>query len=1303
LFIFFLLLLITAKGWGQTTLFQFNFEDVLTPVIDNASGTPSFTSSGVGTLNFNATTPCENLKMYQGSYWTIADYYQFTVNTTGFSSLIFSYCERGSNVLMGSFLVRASADGTNWTTILPEYVPSLTNVTSTTAVLPASCENAPTVLIQIYKTTSPTSTGQSLRIDNAILAGTPETSPPVATFIPANGAIDVLVNIIPTITFNEPVQKIDGTPLTNADLATLVTLKTTDAAGADVPFTAIINDAKTIITVTPTALLGFSKLYYLAVGAVKDNIGNMSGTQFSAFTTLGDIISSDATLSELKVDGTTVAGFSPSTYTYSFELPYGTTLVPTVTATPVFGLATLAVTPAVALPGSTHVLVTAQDGITQLSYTVSFTLVAPSSDANLSNLRWLPAGASQSILVTGFVASVTTYSTVLPAEVSSLSLVASLAQSAATAVITPPSDLLGTLAQRTGSVVVTAQDGITIKTYSVIFSVTSGMPYHFKEGFVGFPPANWNYSGNITTSTSNGVGIFAAGLSCPKFKWTTPLDGGILVTPTCNTAGTLEFYIRVLDTDPAHELHMYVEKSTDGGTNWTTLNTDPMPMNGSTVIWHQVIVPVNDNSSAIILRLRGTANTGTTSLGLFYVDDMSLTMNSAADASLSDIQVNGTTVPGFLPSLYDYNVILPAGSSNVPTVTATPTQLSSLVSYTNTTVLPGTTSVLVTAPNGVSTNTYTLNFSVALSAPSNLTAVLASAGQVNLNWYDINTDESGFRIERKPGNGLFAEVATVGANVTTFTDAVPGLDPALFIPADRFASVTVTSGVKFADVTNYKGIPTSLFLDVYEPAGDNTPARPVIIWIHGGGFRTDSYRTQGYIVDYSTRFAKRGYVCMSIDYRLRAAADMPTQASEFPALQDAARDANEAISWIKAHAADYNIDPNLIFIAGGSAGGRTSQTVCQFDGPDPSALYAPENQYLATPWNKTGIVANATLWGGPEPEMRGWLYPSPPYSTANYLQATDVPSILVHGDADVTILPQNSIDLNNALVAAGVASELHIIPGATHSCLGKETEISAWLASFFAQKWSSKIASVTSYTYRVRAYYAAGNSAYSNEASLSFSKTLNLKAYLSGFWNGSAMNQTQDADIDYNTWNKWAGTVVDTLSIYLAEENSPWGFVLQAHALNINIDGSLSIAVPPALSGNYYIAMVHRNSIETWTANPVSFAGNTIAYDFTTSASQAFGSNQSDLNGDGSVWGLFAGEMYGAGGTLPADGYIDINDLNAVYNKNVNAVYGYTLEDITGDGFVDISDLNMTYNNNVNGIGLNTPVSPMKRPGFIRK
>ena len=561
-FLFLFVLTITING--QTTIFQFTFEDVLTPVIDNAVGTPSFTSNGVGGLAFNATTPCEGSKMYQGSYWTIGDYYQFTVNTTGYSNITFSYCERGSNTLIGTFQVRVSPDGNNWTTVLADYTPQLTNTTKTTSVFPAACENVSTVYIQIYKTSSPTSTGQSLRLDNGILTGSMETSPPAATFLPANGASGVLINVQPTITFNEPVFKTNGTAVTNSDLASLISFKKSSSSGVDVPFTATIDATSKIITIVPAAQLDYLELYYLAVAPVEDALGNEAGTQSATFTTMTNTLSNDATLSDLKVSGTTIAGFAPSTLSYNYELPFGTITVPTVTATPNFGLATYLITPASALPGTTTILVTAQDGVTQLTYTVNFTITSPSSNADLSYLRWIPNGgtpAEQSILVTGFSSATTTYAIEVPAEVTTLSLVAAVSQSGASVVITPPSNLLGTLSQRTGTAVVTAQDGATIKTYSVVFTVSSGNAFHFKEGFATFPPANWTYTGNISLSTSNGVGLYSSGLSSPKFKWTTPTDGGILISPACNSAGTLVFFVRVLDNNLAHELHLYVEKS----------------------------------------------------------------------------------------------------------------------------------------------------------------------------------------------------------------------------------------------------------------------------------------------------------------------------------------------------------------------------------------------------------------------------------------------------------------------------------------------------------------------------------------------------------------------------------------------------------------------------------------------------------------------------------------------------------------------------------------------------------------------
>jgi len=84
------------------------------------------------------------------------------------------------------------------------------------------------------------------------------------------------------------------------------------------------------------------------------------------------ILNTDATLKELLVDGVQVAGFDPSITSYDITLPSGTTAVPTVIAIANDSKATVSIEPAESLPGTTNVIVTAEDGITQKVYKINF-------------------------------------------------------------------------------------------------------------------------------------------------------------------------------------------------------------------------------------------------------------------------------------------------------------------------------------------------------------------------------------------------------------------------------------------------------------------------------------------------------------------------------------------------------------------------------------------------------------------------------------------------------------------------------------------------------------------------------------------------------------------------------------------------------------------------------------------------------------------------------------------------------------------------------------------------------------------
>jgi hypothetical protein len=90
----------------------------------------------------------------------------------------------------------------------------------------------------------------------------------------------------------------------------------------------------------------------------------------------------DATLTDLKVNGTTVTGFGSSTTNYTYEVPSGTVIVPQITAaTTSNGSATKVITQASAIPGSATVKVTSADATTTKTYTVSIVAVGPPTAA----------------------------------------------------------------------------------------------------------------------------------------------------------------------------------------------------------------------------------------------------------------------------------------------------------------------------------------------------------------------------------------------------------------------------------------------------------------------------------------------------------------------------------------------------------------------------------------------------------------------------------------------------------------------------------------------------------------------------------------------------------------------------------------------------------------------------------------------------------------------------------------------------------------------------------------------------------
>ena len=125
--------------------------------------------------------------------------------------------------------------------------------------------------------------------------------------------------------------------------------------------------------------------------------------------------------------------------------------------------------------------------------------------------------------------------------------------------------------------------------------------------------------------------------------------------------------------------------------------------------------------------------------------------------------------------------------------------------------------------------------------------------------------------------------------------------------------IPFSSAVKEGETT-----PITLYLDFYEPEGDDLAARPLVITVFGGSFVAGG-RDFADMQAYCYRLAQHGYATASIDYRLLDVWKISYQSLIREAYM-AAQDVSSAVRFFKCHAEEYRIDPDQIFLLGNSAG-----------------------------------------------------------------------------------------------------------------------------------------------------------------------------------------------------------------------------------------------------------------------------------------------------------------------------------------------------------------------------------------------
>ena len=249
-------------------------------------------------------------------------------------------------------------------------------------------------------------------------------------------------------------------------------------------------------------------------------------------------------------------------------------------------------------------------------------------------------------------------------------------------------------------------------------------------------------------------------------------------------------------------------------------------------------------------------------------------------------------------------------------------------------------------------------------------------------------------------------------------------------------------GVPYAAIPGIR----PLELDLHLPPESRGPV-PVVVFLHGGGWRLGSRHTAGPMYRSSPtpfeRMAQAGIAVAGVDYRLSGEATFPAQL----------HDAKAAVRWLRARAAELGIDPDRIAAWGESAGGHLAELLGLVDdaalegdvGVDGHssrvvavvAWYAPSD--IAAVATDTGndpadpSTREAQLLGAPAvdvPELAAQASP------ITHVSPGSPPFLLLHGRDDRFIPCAQSERLAAALEAAGADVELHLLDGADNMWLG---------------------------------------------------------------------------------------------------------------------------------------------------------------------------------------------------------------------------------------------------------------------------
>ena len=283
-------------------------------------------------------------------------------------------------------------------------------------------------------------------------------------------------------------------------------------------------------------------------------------------------------------------------------------------------------------------------------------------------------------------------------------------------------------------------------------------------------------------------------------------------------------------------------------------------------------------------------------------------------------------------------------------------------------------------------------------------------------------------------------------------------------------SVEMIKDLVFAEINGRQ-----LLADLYVPKGKNDPL-PVIIWLHGGGWRFGDRKLGP---DFTQFYASKGYAMVSIDYRLSDEEIFPAQI----------HDVKTAVRWVKTIAGEYGLDRNKIALWGSSAGGHLAalaattesnqfigenplysamtsdvQAVAIGYGPmdflqideqreldgiieeDPESVQIPKDKKTSDPDSFESLFLGAPLLTCPERVKEA--------NPLTYVKEGLPPFLIMHGLSDVAVPAQQSKLFYQELADKENHVSLYLIKGLGHGFLNRTNldESGPRAATYFASK-----------------------------------------------------------------------------------------------------------------------------------------------------------------------------------------------------------------------------------------------------------